>query len=86
MNDKLTYLGLINCVKSLYLLKAYIIRFGYVLYTAYQIFNRAFYVIVLFGYEFFRGLSMQVEVKGKKVRWLTPHPLHQVSTDDIDYI
>ncbi|XP_068344888.1 phosphoenolpyruvate carboxykinase (ATP)-like [Pyrus communis] len=25
MNDKLTYLGLINCVKSLYLLKAYII-------------------------------------------------------------
>ncbi|KAM1005859.1 hypothetical protein ACFX15_002626 [Malus domestica] len=26
------------------------------------------------------------EVKGQKVTWLTPHPLQQVLTDDIDYI
>ncbi|KAM1791562.1 hypothetical protein ACFX12_035516 [Malus domestica] len=26
------------------------------------------------------------EVKGQKVTWLTPHPLQQVWTDDIDYI
>lgn len=28
---------------------------------------------------------MQAEVKGQLVTWLTPHPLQQVLTDDIDF-
>lgn len=28
---------------------------------------------------------MQAEVKGQKVTWLTPHPLQQVLTEDIDF-
>ncbi|XP_048434825.1 LOW QUALITY PROTEIN: pescadillo homolog [Pyrus x bretschneideri] len=32
-----------------------------------------------------KGIYYQAEVKGQKVTWLTPHPLQQVLTDDIDF-
>ncbi|XP_008230547.1 PREDICTED: pescadillo homolog [Prunus mume] len=32
-----------------------------------------------------KGIYYQAEVKGQKVTWLTPHPLQQVLTEDIDF-
>ena len=87
MNGKLIYLRLINCVKSLYLLKAYIIR--YWLCTVHCLFKSLtghFMLLCYLGMNSCYVFPCRPKVKGQKVTWLTPHPLQQVLTDDIDYI
>lgn len=90
MNGKLTYPVLIDCVKSLYLLKAYIIRCSSILYI-YHCFFKCLTVasfVIRVGRIYTVALcclSVQAEVKGQKVTWLAPHPLQQVVTDDDDF-
>lgn len=42
-------------------------------------------VLCCFGFICLSCLSVQAEVQGQKITWLTPHALQQVFPDDIDY-